>query len=147
MPQQPDRKKTATFWIMFLVIFGIMNVLIYNRFVKQQVAEVGYDVVMKKIEDKTLEEAALSSTQIVFKDKSGNVYKTGLMEDAQLYERLYKSGAKFGAEIEEPMNPLLYYAITFGVQILLLVILLPIIRIIYLLRMAIIPIILYQIHM
>ncbi len=123
MPQQPDRKKTATFWIMFLVIFGIMNVLIYNRFVKQQVAEVGYDVFMKKIEDKTLEEAALSSTQIVFKDKSGNVYKTGLMEDAQLYERLYKSGAKFGAEIEEPMNPLLYYAITFGVQILLLVIL------------------------
>ncbi len=121
MPQQPDRKKTATFWIIFLVIFGIMNVLIYNRFVKQQVAEVGYDVFMKQIEDKTIQEAALSSTQIIFKDKQGNIYKTGLMEDANLYERLYKSGAHFGAEIEEPMNPLLYYAITFGIQILLLV--------------------------
>ncbi len=123
MPQQPDRKKTATFWLIFLVIFGIMNVLIYQRFVKQQVQEVGYDVFMKMIDEKTIGEAALSSNQIVFKDKNGNVYKTGIMVDADLYDRLYKSGASFGAEIEEPMNPLFYYLITFGIQILLLVLL------------------------
>ena len=123
MPQQPDRKKTATFWLIFLVIFGIMNVLIYQRFVKQQVQEVGYDVFMKMIDEKTIGEAALSSNQIVFKDKNGNVYKTGIMVDADLYDRLYKSGASFGAELEEPMNPLFYYLITFGIQILLLVLL------------------------
>ncbi len=123
MPQQPDRKKTITFWIVFLVIFGIMNVMIYKRFIQKEVNEVGYNFFMKLIDEKKISEAALSSTQIVFKDKEGNIYKTGLMEDAALYERLYKSGAEFGAEIETPMNPILYYFLTFGIQILLLIIL------------------------
>ncbi len=122
MPQQPDRKKTIYFWIIFLAVFGVMNVLIYNRFLKKQVSEVGYNVFMKMIDEKTIKEAALSSTQIIFEGKDGVIYKTGLMEDANLYERLYKSGATFGAEIEEPMNPILYYLLTFGIQILLLVI-------------------------
>ena len=47
MPQQPDRKKTITFWIVFLVIFGIMNVMIYKRFIQKEVNEVGYNFFMK----------------------------------------------------------------------------------------------------
>ena len=117
---QPNHKKSLTFWLFFLVIFGLMNFMIYNRFVKQQVTEVGYNVFMKMIDDKKVKESSITSSQIIFMDDQGNTYKTGLVEDSDLYERLYKSDATFGAEIVEPMNPLLYYGIMFGVQILLI---------------------------
>ena len=119
---RPDKKKTIPFVLIFLVVFGIMNILVYKRFMQPQVSEVGYNVFMKMIDEKKIKEASVTSTHILFNDMDGKTYKTGLMEDSQLYERLYKSGATFGAEIVEPMNPLLYYGLTFGVQIILLII-------------------------
>ena len=96
---QPNRRKTATYVLIMLVVFGVINFMIYNNFLKQQVTEVGYNDFMQKIEKQELKEVSIQSNQIVFTDKSGNLYKTGLMNDANLYERLYKSGASFGAEI------------------------------------------------
>ena len=112
---QPNKKKTASFVMVMLLIFAVINIFVYYRFMKQQITEVGYNVFMEKIEKKTIKEASIQSNQILFKDTDGNVYKTGLMEDLQLYERLYKSGATFGAEIISQTNPILYY----GVMLLL----------------------------
>ena len=112
---QPNKKKTVSFVMVMLLIFAVINIFVYYRFMKQQITEVGYNVFMEKIEKKTIKEASIQSNQILFKDTDGNVYKTGLMEDLQLYERLYKSGATFGAEIISQTNPILYY----GVMLLL----------------------------
>ena len=112
---QPNKKKTASFVMIMLLIFAVINIFVYYRFMNQQITEVGYNVFMEKIEKKTIKEASIQSNQILFKDTDGNVYKTGLMEDPQLYERLYKSGATFGAEIISQTNPILYY----GVMLLL----------------------------
>ena len=112
---QPNKKKTASFVMVMLLIFAVINIFVYYRFINQQITEVGYNVFMEKIEKKTIKEASIQSNQILFKDTDGNVYKTGLMEDQQLYERLYKSGATFGAEIISQTNPILYY----GVMLLL----------------------------
>ncbi|MBO6162189.1 MAG: ATP-dependent zinc metalloprotease FtsH [Eubacterium sp.] len=112
---QPNKKKTASFVMVMLLIFAVINIFVYYRFMNQQITEVGYNVFMEKIEKKTIKEASIQSNQILFKDTDGNVYKTGLMEDPQLYERLYKSGATFGAEIISQTNPILYY----GVMLLL----------------------------
>ena len=113
---QPNRKKTASFVMIMLLIFAVINIFIYFRFMKQQVTEVGYNVFMEKIEKKTIKEASIQSNQILFKDADGNIYKTGLMQDLQLYERLYKSGATFGAEIISQTNPILYYGIMLVLQ-------------------------------
>jgi len=117
---QPNRKKTATYVLIMLVVFGVINFMIYNNFLKQQVTEVGYNDFMSKIEKQELKEVSIQANQIVFTDKSGNLYKTGLMEDAALYERLYKSGASFGAEIISQTNPILYYGIMLVLQFALI---------------------------
>ncbi len=117
---QPNRRKTATYVLIMLVVFGVINFMIYNNFLKQQVTEVGYNDFMQKIEKQELKEVSIQSNQIVFTDKSGNLYKTGLMNDANLYERLYKSGASFGAEIISQTNPILYYGIMLVLQFALI---------------------------
>ena len=117
---RPNKKNSISFVIIMLVIFGVVNIFVYKRFLTKQVTEVGYNVFMQKIEKKELTEASIESNMIVFKDKSGEIYKTGLMEDANLYERLYKSGATFGAEIITQTNPILYYGIMLVLQFALI---------------------------
>ena len=117
---QPNRRKTWTYVVISLVIFGVINFMIYNNLLRQQVTEVGYNIFMEKIDKGDLKEVSIQSNQIVFSDKGGNLYKTGIMEDAQLYERLYKSGATFGAEIISQTNPILYYGITLLLQFALI---------------------------
>ena len=117
---QPNKKNTLSFVIIMLVIFGVINIFIYKRFMTQQVTEVGYNVFMQKIDQQELAKVSIESNQIVFTDKSGNAYKTGIMEDAELFERLYESGTEFGAEIITQTNPILYYGVTLIIQIALI---------------------------
>ncbi len=118
--KQQRKKPDYGYWIIALIVFGIINVMLYNSLVKQQVKEVGYNVFMEMIEEKGISEANIESNKIVFKDKSGNIYKTGIIEDEDLYKRLYDSGATFGSKIIEQTNPIIYYAVTFLIQIVLL---------------------------
>ena len=117
---QPNRKNTLPFVIIMLVIFGVINVFIYKRFLTQPVTEVGYNVFMEKIDKKDLVEVSIESNQIVFKDKNDNIYKTGIMKDDYLFRRLYDSGATFGAEIITQTNPILYYGIMLLIQFALI---------------------------
>ena len=117
---QPNRKNTLPFVIIMLVIFGVINVFIYKRFLTQPVTEVGYNVFMEKIDKKDLVEVSIESNQIVFKDKNDNIYKTGIVKDDYLFRRLYDSGATFGAEIITQTNPILYYGIMLLIQFALI---------------------------
>lgn len=117
---QPNKKNTLSFVIIMLVIFGVINIFIYKRFLTQQVTEVGYNVFMEKIDKKELAEVSIESNQIVFRDKNDNIYKTGIMEDANLFQRLYESGTSFGAEIITQTNPILYYGVTLMIQFALI---------------------------
>ncbi len=117
---QPNKKKILTYVVVMLLIFGLFNIFIYKRVLTQQANEVGYNVFMEMTENKKIKEASIQSNQIVFSDRDGNIYKTGLIQDAQLYERLYQSGAKFGAEIITQTNPFIYYGLMMLIQFLLI---------------------------
>lgn len=60
---------------------------------------------MTKIEQKKIEDVQIEDNQILFTDKDDpdTIYKTGVMEDPTLTERLYKAGAKFSKEIDQQM--------------------------------------------
>ena len=64
----------------------------------------------------------IESNQIIFTDKSGQTfYKTGLMDDPDRTERLYKAGAEFSSEIVEQTSPLLSFVLTWVLPILIFV--------------------------
>ena len=81
---------------------------------KHQVQEVDYGVFMEMIENKNIGQVEVDNSKIVFTDKDNTtIYKTGAMNDPTLTERLYKSGAKFGANIEQARSPILTMLLTF----------------------------------
>ena len=57
----------------------------------------------------------IQSNQIVFTDKEEKqIYKTGLMNDPGLTQRLYDAGAQFSSEIVEQGSPVLSFLIWYS---------------------------------
>lgn len=77
---------------------------------------------MSMIEEKNIGEVQIEDYEIVFTDKDNTaIYKTGIMEDPDLTQRLYDSGAKFAREITEPMSPILSLLLSVGIPLLIFV--------------------------
>ena len=109
-----SKKPLAYYYCIVLIILLLFNLLVSPMLMQRRVTEVDYGTFMSMIEDKEIGQVEVESNQILFTDKDGaNVYKTGIMEDPGLTERLYESGARFASDIQETMNPILGFLLTF----------------------------------
>ncbi len=65
------------------------------------------------IENKNIGKVEVEDNQITFTNKKENqVYKTGVMDDPDLTNRLYQSGAEFTKDIDQSTSPLLLLFLT-----------------------------------
>ena len=119
---KPNKKPLIFYWCAALIILLILNTFVFPSALKSQVKDVDYGTFMSMMEDKEIGSVMVNTDEIVFTDKSGeNVYKTGNLNDPQLVDRLYASGAKFDKEVVREMNPILYYLISIIVPIALMI--------------------------
>ena len=108
------KKPLLYYYGIVLLILVIFNVVITPMFAKSMVREVDYGTFMTKIEQKKIEDVQIEDNQILFTDKDDpdTIYKTGVMEDPTLTERLYKAGAKFSKEIDQQLSPIASFLLT-----------------------------------
>ena len=108
------KKPLLYYYGIVLLILVIFNVIVTPMITKSMVREVDYGTFMSKIEDKKIEDVQIEDNQILFTDKddSSIVYKTGVMDDPTLTERLYNAGAKFSKEIDQQISPLASFLLT-----------------------------------
>jgi cell division protease FtsH len=98
----------------------LFNLLLVPYLASRRVEEVDYGTFMSLIEDGKLDSVELEENQILFtvKDDSG-IYKTGLVNDPTLTERLYNAGVTFSGEIVETASPfqtiLLYWILPMAI--------------------------------
>ena len=119
--KSPKKPLIYYYGIVLLIIF-LFNILVRPMLLQGQVVEVDYGTFMDKIAEKKIDVVQVEDTQILFTDKDGTVvYKTGIMEDPTLTQRLYDAGAQFGKVIEEPMSPLVSIFLTVILPILIFV--------------------------
>lgn len=91
---------------------------------QRQIKEVDYGTFMTMTAEKEIGQVEIQAqeNQIVFTDKENTqVYKTGMVDDPELAQRLWESGAKFSGEIIEQMSPLLSFLLTWVLPILIFV--------------------------
>ena len=108
------KKPLLYYYGIVLLVLVIFNVIVTPMITKSMVREVDYGTFMSKIEDKKIEDVQIEDNQILFTDKddSNIVYKTGVMDDPTLTERLYDAGAKFSKEIDQQISPLASFLLT-----------------------------------
>lgn len=109
----PKKPLIYYYGIVLLILF-LFNVIVSPLLMQKQVQEIDYGTFMGMIESKNIGQVEIDDSQIVFTDKENTViYKTGVMNDPTLAERLYESGAKFEKNIEQKMSPVLSFLLTF----------------------------------
>ena len=103
-----------------LAVLLLLNLVLLPWMSERQVEEVDYGTFMTMTEEKNIGRVDIESNQIIFTDKEEKqVYKTGLMNDPELTQRLYDAGAQFSSEIVEQGSPVLNFLIWFLLPILL----------------------------
>ena len=116
------KKPLAIYYAIVLVILLVLNFVVVPWASERQIKEVDYGTFMSMTEEKNIGRVDIESNQILFTDKENTqVYKTGLMSDPNLTERLYDAGAQFSSEIVEQASPLLSFLASFVLPIVLFV--------------------------
>ena len=114
------RKPLAIYYAIVLLMLLLLNLVLLPWMEERQVKEVDYGTFMTMTEEKNIGRVDIESNQIIFTDKDETqVYKTGLMNDTGLTERLYDAGATFSSEIVEQSSPVLSFLIWFVLPIIL----------------------------
>ena len=114
------RKPLAIYYALVLLMLLLLNFVLLPWMEERQIKEVDYGTFMTMTEEKSIGRVDIESNQIIFTDKDETqVYKTGLMNDTGLTERLYDAGATFSSEIVEQSSPVLSFLIWFVLPIIL----------------------------
>ena len=107
------KKPLIFYYTLVLVIIILINSLLLPWMAKMQIKEVDYGTFMTMTDNKEIGKVEIQSNQILFTNKDESViYKTGVIEDPGLVERLHDSGAEFASEIVEQTSPLLSFLLT-----------------------------------
>lgn len=115
--KQPKKPLMYYYGIVLLVLF-IFNLLVMPWLADRRIVEVDYGTFIEMTENNEINQVQVQENQILFTDNEINkVYKTGVMDDPNLVERLSASDAKFTQEIIEEMSPLLTILLTWVLPI------------------------------
>ena len=117
---KPSKKPLAIYYAIVLLVLLVINLVVMPWLAERQVQEVDYGTFMSMTEQENIGKVDIQSNQIIFTDKdSKQIYKTGLMNDPELTQRLYDAGAQFSSEIVEQGSPVLSFLLWFVLPILL----------------------------
>jgi len=102
------KKPLIYYYCIATILLLLFNLLIMPKIAQRQVTTVDYGTFMSMTEEQNIGLVEITSNQIIFTDKNKTeFFKTGLMNDPGLTERLYAAGAEFSSQIVEQTSPLL----------------------------------------
>ena len=116
------KKPLLYYYGIVLLVLMLFNFLAMPWLAQRQVGEVDYGTFMTMTEEKQIGQVEVQESQILFTDKDETtIYKTGMMPDPDLTERLADSGAKFSRQIIEQANPILTFLVSWVLPIVIFV--------------------------
>ena len=118
------RKPLIYYYTIVLLVLLLFNFLAMPWLTQRQVQQVDYGTFLEMAENKELGQVEVQQqeNQILFTNKDNTtIYKTGMMPDPDLTQRLADSGAQFSGEIIEQMSPLLSFLLTWVMPIVIFI--------------------------
>ncbi len=120
------KPKKSLLYYYFIVLLGIMlfNFLVMPAIVEGQITEKDYGYFIKMTEKGQIGQVEIQEqeNQILFTSKDGSkIYKTGMVDDPDLVQRLYESGATFSGEIIKQTSPVVSILISWVLPIIIFI--------------------------
>jgi cell division protease FtsH len=108
------QKNWMYYGIIVMLIMTVLNLFIFPNLMTPQVEEVPYSTFIAMLEKGEVSEVSKDEVQITFSDTSTQprLFRTGLMDDPGLVDRLSRAGVKFTTPIVQPTSPLVSLLVT-----------------------------------
>ncbi len=120
MKEVKEKKKPILFYyIVALAVIFMFNAIARPYYDSKSVKQVDYGTFMNMTEDEKIADVQIEENQILFKDKDGNEYRTGVVNDPHLTERLHKANVSFNEVIKEKDSPFTDFLIAWILPILI----------------------------
>lgn len=114
------RRPILIFYIVLLLLLFVFNGMLLPKMAEQQVKEVDYGTFMTMTENGQIGSVQIEDNKILFSSKDGSkLYKTGVVNDPDLVNRLHASGAEFNSRIVEEMSPTTNFLVSWVLPILI----------------------------
>ena len=117
-----QKKPLYRYYTIILIVIMALNFIVFPMFQQSKLETTNYSDFLNKIEEKKIDTVQIEDHNIYYtlkKDSKDKTYKTGVMNDSDLVNRLDKSGAKFGQVYQEQMNPILSSLISFFLPLII----------------------------
>ena len=117
-----QKKPLYRYYTIILIVIMALNFIIFPMFQQSKLETTNYSDFLNKIEEKKIDTVQIENHNIYYtlkKNSTDKAYKTGVMNDSDLVNRLDKSGAKFGQVYQEQMNPILSSLISFFLPLII----------------------------
>ncbi len=117
------KKPLIFYYLIALAVLLLINLFAMPHIAQRQVKEVDYGTFMSMTEEKNIGLVEIQSNQILFTDKEQeHVYKTGLMNDPELTQRLFDAGAEFSSEIIEETSPFVSLLLSWVLPVIIFIV-------------------------
>lgn len=117
-----QKKPLYRYYMIILLVIMALNFIVFPMFQQSKPETTNYSDFLNKIEEKKIDTVQIENHNIYYtlkKNSTDKTYKTGVMNDSDLVNRLDKSGAKFGQVYQEQMNPILSSLISFFLPLII----------------------------
>ncbi|WP_418518358.1 ATP-dependent zinc metalloprotease FtsH [Holdemanella porci] len=117
-----QKKPLYRYYMIILLVIMALNFIVFPMFQQSKLETTNYSDFLNKIEEKKIDTVQIENHNIYYtlkKNSTDKTYKTGVMNDSDLVNRLDKSGAKFGQVYQEQMNPILSSLISFFLPLII----------------------------
>lgn len=117
-----QKKPLYRYYMIILIVIMALNFIVFPMFQQSKLETTNYSDFLNKIEEKKIDTVQIENHNIYYtlkKNSTNKTYKTGVMNDSDLVNRLDKSGAKFGQVYQEQMNPILSSLISFFLPLII----------------------------
>ncbi|MGN1328644.1 MAG: ATP-dependent zinc metalloprotease FtsH [Eubacterium sp.] len=116
------KKPLIYYYLIVLLVILLFNMLLVPKIAQHQIQETDYGTFMSMTEEQNIGKVQIQDNKILFTDRDNSkIYKTGLMEDPNLVERLKASGAEFSSEIVEESSPIVSFLLTWILPMLIFI--------------------------
>ena len=118
------RKPLMFYYGVAMVIILLFNLFAMPMLQSAVVTEVDYGTFMTMTQEKNIGKVEIQYNQIIFTDKADEtIYKTGVMNDPNLTERLYNAGAVFASPIAKEASPIMSFLMSWILPMVIFILL------------------------
>jgi cell division protease FtsH len=110
-----NQKKTAIYYYaIVMLVLVLLNLIAVPYMQEAEITTVDYSTFIQETEEQKIDQVEIQDNQILFtlKGEENTYYRTGLVDDPDLTQRLYDAGVTFSSQIQEKTSPFLEFLLT-----------------------------------